>query len=438
MSRKFLFLTLTTIALVLGLALAAFGQTGELRGHALIAQADGQKVPAADAAVDVYRIDLAGKYNTKTNKKGEFVFAGLPYVGTYTVVVSHPTAAPTWLNGIKAGRNVDYEFVMSPGNGNRPTLEEVKAASASSGDANAGSGSKETAAERAKREEAIKKNAEIMEKNKKIEASNAIVSRTFKAGNEALSAKPANYDEAIRQYDEGLAADPEQPALLTNRALALKSRGVEKFNAAILSKDDAAKTSGLEAAKADFKGAAESSTKAVEMLKAQPVGADPQEQQRATMNKLAATSVRADSMRLFVTKVDQTKVEDGVAAYQEYIAAETDAAKKSKAEHDLAQMLFDTNAFDKALVAYGKILESNPDDLDALLRSGQALFNIGAINNDKAKYQEAANFLARFVDKAPDTNPLKTDAKAILDTLKDQENVKPEKTPTPARRRARP
>ena len=70
-----------------------------------------------------------------------------------------------------------------------------------------------------------------------------------------------------------------------------------------------------------------------------------------------------------------------------------------------------------------------------MLRSGQALFNIGAINADKAKYQEAANYLAKFVDKAPDTDPLKADAKDILQALKDQENVKPEKMATPARRR---
>jgi hypothetical protein len=73
-----------------------------------------------------------------------------------------------------------------------------------------------------------------------------------------------------------------------------------------------------------------------------------------------------------------------------------------------------------------------------LLRAGQALFNIGAINTDKTKYQEAANYLARFVEKAPDTDPLKADAKAILETLKDQANVKPEKTATPVRRTRRP
>jgi outer membrane protein assembly factor BamD (BamD/ComL family) len=64
------------------------------------------------------------------------------------------------------------------------------------------------------------------------------------------------------------------------------------------------------------------------------------------------------------------------------------------------------------------------------------LFNIGAMNNnDKDKYQQAANYLQQFVDKAPDTDKLKPDAKAILEELKNQQNVKAEKTTTPTRRR---
>lgn len=98
-------------------------------------------------------------------------------------------------------------------------------------------------------------------------------------------------------------------------------------------------------------------------------------------------------------------------------------------------MLFEANSFDKALTEYQKILASNPDDTDALVKSGMILFNIGAINNDKAKYQEAANFLQRFVDKAPDDDRLKADAKSILEELKNQQDVKAEKTATPARRR---
>jgi hypothetical protein len=53
----------------------------------------------------------------------------------------------------------------------------------------------------------------------------------------------------------------------------------------------------------------------------------------------------------------------------------------------------------------------------------------------KAKFQEAANYLQKFVEVAPDTNPLKADAKAILTELKNTENVTPEKTKPATRRK---
>ncbi len=441
MFPRYLFLIIGSITLVVMTAVAALAQSGELRGHVTLTQADGQKVPVAEAFIDVYRTDLPGKYNTKTNKKGEFVFAGLPYIGTYTVVVSHPTARPTWQANIKVGRNIDYAFEVTPGDGQRPTFEDIKAVAARTGDAAPADAGRESAADKAKREEMLAKNKEIEESNKKAEATNAIINRTFKAGNDARAAK--NWDEAIRQYDEGLVADPEQSALMTNKALALKSRGVDRYNAAITSKDDASRATGLAAAQSDFKAAAEAVNKAADLLKkSQPsAGAttDPAEQQRQASNRLATYAARAEVMRLFVTKADQTKTEEGLTAYQEYLAVETDPVRKAKGEHDLAQMLFDANAFDKALVQYQKILESNPDDLAALLRSGQALFNIGASSSDgssKAKYQEAANYLARYIEKAPDSESvMKEDAKQILEAMQQQENVKPEKTPAPARRR---
>src|SRR6185295_8664145 len=81
-------------------ALTAGAQVGQLRGHVVIKQADGQTVPASDAAIDVYRTDVSGKYNTKTNKKGEFIFAGLPFVGTYVIAASHPSARPNFVPGV--------------------------------------------------------------------------------------------------------------------------------------------------------------------------------------------------------------------------------------------------------------------------------------------------------------------------------------------------
>ncbi len=425
MRRFYLFTLIVAAAVLLSSAIAASAQTGQLRGHVVIKQADGTSAPGAGAQIDVFRTDLPGNYPTKADKKGQFVYAGLPYVGRYIIAASAPNAGPSALSGILVGRDTDYEIVLGPGDGRRYTAEEAKAAiKPGARTATSSGGGGESAADKAKREEIAKKNAEIETKNKKIEESNKVVTESFKAGNVALNAK--NYDEAIKQYDIGLAADPEQAALLTNKSAALKARGVEKYNAGIKNKDAAA----TESAKADFKAAAEAANAAADLLKKEPAATDPTEQKQQQANKYAAFSVRAEAMRLFVTKTDPTQADAGAAAFQDYISIETDPAKKARAQLDLAQMLLDSGSGDKAYAEYQKILAANPDDVDANLGAGLALFSTG----DKGKYQEAANYLQHFVDKAPDTHKFKNDAKAILTELKSTENVTPEKT-TPARRK---
>jgi len=219
---------------------------------------------------------------------------------------------------------------------------------------------------------------------------------------------------------------------LTNKTLALKARGVDKYNAAIQTKDKEAQTSGLESAKADFKAAADAANKAADLLKKVPAATDPEEQKQQTVNRYATMSARAEAMRLFVTKADASQADAGIAAFQDYIAVETDPAKKSKAQLDMAQMLLDAGDGDKAYAEYKKILAEKPDDPDANLGAGLALYSTA----DKTKYQEAANYFQHFVDKAPDTHKFKNDAKDILANLKNTENVVPEKmTPPPRRKR---
>jgi tetratricopeptide (TPR) repeat protein len=453
MIGKHFFGALAVAILVVAASMSAVAQVGELRGTVMMKQADGTKVPLADAQIDVFRTDIKGEYKTKTNKKGEFVFAGIPFVGTYVVAASHPTARPNFMPGVKAGRGVPVDIEVTPGDGKRFTFDEIKAAGGGSnappantgGSGNSGGG--ESEADKAKREELLRKNKEIEEGNKKITAANEIIGRTFKAGNEALAAATAaskasnsegaiqKYTEAITQFDEGLAADPEQPAILTNKAVALKGRGVERYNTSIRSKtlDDAGKTAAIEGAKGDFKAAAEASSKAVTLLKAQTVPTDPAEQQRYNGNKYAAMLTQAESMRLFVSKVDPTQAAAGATAFKDYMAVETDPAKKTKAQLDMAQMLMDSGAADKALVEYQAVLSADPGNADANFGAGIALFS----QSDKAKYQEAANYLQKFVDVAPDSHPFKDDAKAILAQMK-AENVTPEKGQKAPPKRPRP
>src|SRR5689334_16846417 len=334
MIGKHFFGALAVAILVASASLTAVAQVGELRGTVMMQQADGQKVPLADAQIDVFRTDMKAEFHTKTNKKGEFVFAGLPFIGTYVVSVSHPTAAPNFVPGVKAGRDIPVEVTVTPGAGKRLTFDEIKSAGGGSANppaAGGGSAPQPSAEDKAKLEEMRKKNEEIEASNKKITAANEIIGRTFKAGNEALTAasvasKANNTDEAIAkytaavaQYDEGLAADPEQPAILTNKAVALKGRGVERFNAAVRSKtlDDAARNAALQTAKDDFKAAAETSAKAVTQIKALPVPTEAAELQRYNGNKYAAMITQAESYRLYVSKGDPTQADAGLAARSE-------------------------------------------------------------------------------------------------------------------------
>lgn len=438
MRRHYSIASIIAVAVLLLSAAIASAQTGQLRGSVKMIGADGKEAPVPNAVIDVYRTDMSGDYHTKTDKKGEWVFAGLPFIGDYVVSISAPGAAPASRSKVKAGREIPVDLTLMPGNGKKFTREEAISAAGSGGVASSGN-SGPSEADKAKAAEMAKKNAEIEAENKKIENANQLIADAFKNGNIALMAK--NYDEAIKQYDSGLGVDPEHPgvsSLLTNKSAALRARAVDKYNAAIQSKDDAAKTAGIEAAKADFKAAADAANQAVELVKKQPTPTDPNEQKQQATNKYFALSARAEAMRLFVTKVDQSQADAGATAFQEYMAVETDPVKKAKAQIDLAQMLFDAGAADKAVVEFKKILDAQPDNVDALYGMGIAEISLGYGANDKAKLQDGVNYLQQYVDKAPDTHRYKAEAKATLAELKNTEKVVPEKTPTKPATRKRP
>lgn len=435
MRFKSFLLALATAFLLAASATCVNAQVLQITGKVTLKQADGSVAPITGAQVDIYRTDIKWEDHIKTNKKGEYMHAGVPFVGVYTLVVSAPGARPDYIRDVRLSQSPNNNFELQPGDGSRLTLDQIKTANAAGARA-AGGGNAAPAAEskeaKAAREELMRKNKEIEESNKKITESNEIISRTFKAGNDAFTAK--NYDAAISAYNEGLAAR-EEPALYSNKSIALRMRGTERFNSVITSSDAAAKTAGIDAAKKDWTEAAESGKKSLDMMNAMAVPADPAEKTKYDQNKLAALGSYAEAMRLVGTKVDQSRAEEAYKVYSEYAAQETDPAKKAQRTADAAKILFDAGQFDRAVEEYKKILANDPENADANLYLGLALFNSG----DKAKFQEAANYLGKFSEKAPDTNPLKADARSIIEFLRTQENIKPEKITTrPASGRRRP
>src|SRR5437016_8164763 len=196
--RRFLSLSILTIAVLAVSSGIASAQTGQLRGSVKLVGKDGSAAPVAGAQVDVYRTDISGEFHTKSDKKGEWVFAGLPFVGTYVVAVSAPGAQPNAKSGVKAGREIPVDVVLNPGDGKKLTRDEAIAVSKGGGTTGSGSTSSgESAATKAKREEEAKK---YEAEKTRVTNVNETLNRTFKAGKDALNAK--NYDEAIKQFDE--------------------------------------------------------------------------------------------------------------------------------------------------------------------------------------------------------------------------------------------
>src|SRR5438045_1288168 len=127
MRHSHFFTSIAAAAVLLCGAASISAQVGQLRGHVLLKQADGTTIKAAGAQVDVFRTDLPGSFPSKADKNGGFVYAGLPFVGRYIICASMPSAAPNLIPGARAGQEIDYEIVLSPGDGHRMTEAEAKA-----------------------------------------------------------------------------------------------------------------------------------------------------------------------------------------------------------------------------------------------------------------------------------------------------------------------
>lgn len=416
---------LAAVLLLLSCAAAASAQVVPASGKVTLKQADGTTVPVQGAAVEIYRTDIAGRYVTKTDKSGNYIYAGIPFGGTYTILVSAPNARPDFLAGLRLSQQGENNFTLEPGDGRKLTLDEVKAAAsaapAAGGAGAAGGGGGGADARRAK-EEMAKREAAIEAEKAKAAASNAQLSDLLKAGNDALNAK--NYDQAITSYDQGIQADPEQAVFQLNKSVALRSRGVDRYNAAVKAKDNA----GRDTAKADFKAAADASEKAVTNLRALGAkrgagsaggaaggAAAPAAGGAPNAEELNYLSARAENYRIALQTGNSDLADAAAKAIQEYVTSETDPVKKAKAQVSLADALLQGGQVEQSVAAYRQALTANPENLDAMYGLGIAL--AADPTQSKEKLTEARDALEKFAAKAPATDGRKQEAAAAAEGI---------------------
>ncbi len=436
MFRKSLSYSAFIFAIILAGSLGNYAQSAPVSGTVEVQKADGTREPVAGALVEVLRTDIkASSPPAKTNSKGQFNFAGLQLGWTFILSVSGPGIAPTYLPNVRAGQE-KILITAYPGDGTRMSEDEVRKAANAPKKAGGDAPKNDEEAKKAQAEYEAKKK-EIEEKNKKAETVNQIVAASLKAGNEAFTAK--NYDLAIAKYDEGIAADPEfvgsAPIFQNNRATALMSRGIETYNKSVKLTDVSEKVAGLTAARKDLADSAEGFLRSWNILKNAPA-ADIVDRANYEATKLNALRGAKDTFQIAVRteQVDPATIEAAKLLIPEYLAVETDAAKKAQANLAFADLYRVVGDSENAIAAYKKILETSPEDVDALAGAGLSLVNLGYMNTDKAKLQEGANYLQKFAGVAPDTHKYKADAVALIETLKKEQNVTPQKV-TPVKKK---
>lgn len=429
MLRRFdLRIIFTFILFALGVTLAS-AQTAPVSGRVVLKKADNTTVPVEGALVEVFRIDVKSTLpSAKTDKKGNFSFAGVMLGGSYVLSISSPGAKPGYLPNVKAGSE-KLLVTLQEGDGRRWTEQEIRDAAAGTPSGSSAEQTKASEDQQKAAAEYQKKLAEAEAKNKEIESKNVLIQRTLKEGTDAFNAK--NYDLAVAKFNEGIAADPDfvgsAPILLNNKGITLKIVAVEEYNRGVKSTDPTAKADAIGKAKEHLEQARDAFAHSWDVLKKAPP-ANAADQANYDKTKYDALNGLADTYRILViTKAGITKTSDVKEAFDAYMAVETDPAKKAKAQVTLGDVMREANDSDAAIAAYRVALSQSPDNADALAGLGLSLFNSGVIANDKEQMQEGLNYMTKFTEVAPATHPLKSSVKDAVDYLKNQEKLAPQK-----------
>jgi tetratricopeptide (TPR) repeat protein len=200
---------LLAIPLALLFSAACFAQTTMIVGD--VKGPDGK--PLAGAQIQIVRTDIKANYKVKTDKKGHYVYAGLP-IGTFNVSVEVDGKTADQMNGVKTRSGPDPTEI---------SFDLSKSAAA------AAAGAETPEANRAM---SAKDKAEF-EKQKKAQeealAKNKALNDAFNAGKEAADAK--NWDAAIDNFEKASVMGPEQHVVWSNLADAYLNRADKRAGA---------------------------------------------------------------------------------------------------------------------------------------------------------------------------------------------------------------
>lgn len=185
-SRKFGFFAVCLV--VLALALPAMAQNRIIKGKVT----DDKDQPVVGAEVSIQAMDSRTRqYNTKTDKKGAYIYMGLP-AGDYRVVVRAKGFSPEYVQPVRPNISSESEIniKLNPGQDQKLPFEMTE-----------------------QELEQLKKETERAEKRRETSTE---VQAFFDAGLQFVQQE--KYPEAIEEFKKALEKDPEQANIIANMA----------------------------------------------------------------------------------------------------------------------------------------------------------------------------------------------------------------------------
>src|SRR5436190_12395532 len=183
------------------LAASAFAQITTIEG--IVKGQDGK--PVEKAEIQIVRTDIKGSYKTKTDKKGHYLYMGLP-MGKYdvSVVVDGKVLDAMKNVSTRPGDPIPVNFDLKASQADKAQQQAQMAKAIETGTLSKEQERSLTPEQKAAMEKQIKEQSEKMKKNKEL-------NDAFNAGMEAMTAK--NWQAAIDSFGKAATMDPTQQAI---------------------------------------------------------------------------------------------------------------------------------------------------------------------------------------------------------------------------------
>ena len=394
---------ISAIAFLLVVSTFALAQQGAVKGIVNVKKtASGPPEPTEGLIVDIYRIDISSKFQTKTDKKGEY-YHSLPAFGDYVISVSGPAlgAITSSKFRITTDQPLDQNFELVPGDGRRLAQAEAIEIGKKGGTFAAAGGTpnrKISEEELKKQQEEV---AKVEKENAKIKADFESVKKHVEAG--AAFSQKSDYENAIKEFKEAMAIDDAQSVVYAQLAQALFNLGAVRFNAK--KKDEA---------QSCFKESVQYAEKATQLAP----------------DNASYLKIYADSCHILFKQFRGTEYADkAISAYTNGSNLEADAAKKTKMINRVADIYYSQGDMDKATTTYEKVLATDANNTEALKGKANIILATTtsiATAQDKSRLEEAMSIYQQIVDKLPE-GAEKTEVNGYIAYLQDTMKIEPPK-----------